>query len=439
MFLYSLFIKVLKSGHFLSSIFTKYHLLTFLFLSLCSLLFSSCGNMPSSGSQDETGTLEIHSLVVANGLAKSLAKLATTCDSLIVEVSGADMGVLRYSKLFDLSQPVHRDTLSRIPAGTNRQVTVYTVDKAGSVIQMDSVGHHSIRIDPNSTTQLNVVLIPAMGSIYLQLENIPTSIDSIIASFTADDKTVWSVRAKRSSKLYLSIDKIPNNTHGFLYVAAVDSLKDTLFGASKEFTFNAVSMQNISLNFTATPGQIILSMTVVLPGVVSASGNIALPESSVVESGDLIITEIMYAANDSEYIEVYNPKGTDQVFDSLYFDIDGTYRLFTSIAVPARSVFVFGRRLLPWCDVALSVASALDLSSTGNWITLRAKNGSIMDRVIFTGGSNTLEWPNVSGKQAIVLDGNVNDAQTNNFGRNWHAATTLISGTTSQYGTPKER
>jgi len=416
----------------LSSFFNKYHFLPLMFLSICSLLLSSCGNMPSSGSQDETGTLEIHSLVVANGLAKSLPKLATTCDSLIVEVSGADIGVLRYSKLFDLSQPVHRDTLSR-------KVTVYTVDKAGSVIQMDSIGHHSIRIDPNSTTQLNVVLIPAMGSIYLQLENIPTSIDSIVASFTADNKTVWSTRAKRNSKLYLSIDKIPNNTHGILYVAAVDSLKDTLFSASKEFTFNAVSMQNISLNFTATPGQIIFSMTVVLPGVTSASGNIAAPESSVVESGDLIITEIMYAANDSEYIEVYNPKGTDQIFDSLYFDIDGTYRLFTNITVPSQKTFVFGRRLLPWCDVAHSVASALDLSSTGNWITLRAKNGSIMDRVIFTGGSNTLEWPNVSGKQAIVLDGNVNDAQANNFGRNWHAATTLISGTTSQYGTPKIR
>lgn len=278
-----------------------------------------------------------------------------------------------------------------------------------------------------------------MGSIYLQLENIPTSVDSIFASFTADDKTVWGVKAKRSSKLYLSIDKIPNNTHGTLYVAAVDSLKDTLYSASKEFTFNAVSMQNISLNFTATPGQIILSMTVVLPGVTSASGNIAAPESSVVESGDLLITEIMYAANDSEYIEVYNPKGTDQVFDSLYFDIDGTYRLFTNITVHAGQAFVFGRRLLPWCDVAHSVASALDLSSTGNWITLRSKTGAIIDRVIFAGGSNALEWPNVSGKQAIVLDSGINDAQANNFGRNWHAATTLIAGTANQYGTPKIR
>jgi hypothetical protein len=432
-------LKVSNKFYYLYAIFNNYSFTLLSSLSLLFLLLSSCGNMPSSNIKDGTGTLEIHSLVIANGLGKGLAKLATTCDSLIVEVSGTDIGTLHYSKLFDLSQPVHIDTLSRIPSGTNRQVNVYTVDKAGSLIQMDSIGHHSIKIDPNSTTLLNVVLIPAMGSIYLQMENIPTSVDSICASFTADDKTIWSVKAKRSSKLYLSIDKIPNNTHGILYVAAVDSLKDTLYSASKEFTFNAVSMQNISLNFTATPGQIILSMTVVLPGVTSASGNIAAPESSVVESGDLLITEIMYAANDSEYIEVYNPKGTDQVFDSLYFDIDGTYRLFTNITVHAGQAFVFGRRLLPWCDVAHSVASALDLSSTGNWITLRSKTGAIIDRVIFTGGSNALEWPNVSGKQAIVLDSSINDPQANNFGRNWHAATTLIAGTASQYGTPKTR
>jgi hypothetical protein len=440
MFFYSSLLKRFVLCCFRYALFYNSSFLFSLFLSTIFFLLSSCGSMPSQGTNnDGTGTLEIHSLIVSNGLGKSLAKLATTCDSLIVEISATDIGTLRFSKPFDLSRPVHNDTLLRIPSGTNRQVTVHTVDKTGSIIHSDTVSHRAIKIDPNSITQLTVVLVPAVGSIYLQLENIPTSIDSVFASFTADDKTAWSVKAKRNTKVYLSIDKIPNNTHGILYVAAVDSLKDTLYGASKELTFNATSMQNIVLTFSPTPGQIILSMTVVLPGITSASGNIAAPETSVVESGELIITEIMYAANDSEYIEVYNPAGTDQSFDSLYIDIDETYRLFTNIIVPAQKAFVFGRRLLPWCDVAHSVASALDLSSSGNWITLRKKNGSIMDRVIFAGGSNTLEWPNVSGKQAIVLDTSINDAQANNFGRNWHTATLLIAGTTSQYGTPKTR
>jgi hypothetical protein len=138
-------------------------------------------------------------------------------------------------------------------------------------------------------------------------------------------------------------------------------------------------------------------------------------------------------------VEVYNPGENDKAFDSLYLDIDGTNRLFTNINVPAQKTFVFGRKLLPWCDVAHPVASALDLSSTGDWITLRAKNGRIIDRVIFTGGANTLDWPVVSGKQSIVLDSGITDPQSNNFGRNWHAATALIPGTASQYGTPRVR
>jgi hypothetical protein len=433
---YSIINKSSKKSIFLSSqtYFYRFFLL-FSFISL--LLFSSCGKMPLAEQKNDNGSLEIHACIVTNW--NGLSKLATTFDSLIIEVSAADIGTIRFSKPFIQSQPVLCDTLTRIPSGSDRLVKVWTVDRTGAAITMDTVSNRIVKIDPNATTLLNVVLVPAFGSIYLQLENIPTRVDSIFAGFTADNKTVFPVKAKRNSRIYLSIDKIPNGTHGILSVIAVDSLKDTLYTATKELTFCAGAMQNVSLTFTTTPGQINLNMTVVLPGVTSVSGNIASPEPTVAESGDLIITEIMYAANDSEYIEVYNPKTTDQTYDSLYLDIDGTYRLFTNVTVAAQRTFVFGRRLLPWCDAAHAVASALDLSSSGNWITLRAKTGAIMDRVIFAGGANTLEWPNVPGKQAIVLDTSINDPQANNFGRNWHAATTLIPGTAGQYGTPKTR
>ena len=84
------------------------------------------------------------------------------------------------------------------------------------------------------------------------------------------------------------------------------------------------------------------------------------------EQGDLVITEIMYAANDSEYIEIYNPQEADVTYDSIYIDIDGTRRLFTDVSIGAQSCFVFGRQTLPWADAAHSVKSALDLSGNGN-------------------------------------------------------------------------
>ena len=389
--------------HFFSSIFCdlrRHNHSSLIAFPLFALLVSSCGKMPlapSSGGAS-TGRVEIHSCIIKNGLAKSLATLATTCDSLIVEVSGTDITTLRFSKPFDLARPVHSDTLAGIPTGTDRAIKVYTIDRSGTVVHTDTVDHRGLKIDPSAAAQLNVTLVPAMGSIYVQLENIPTRVDSVFAKFTADDKRVWSAQAKRSTKLFMSLDKIPSKTHGMLTVAALDSAKDTLYVASKELTFDASAMGNIALDFSSTPGQFAFDLAVVLPGVTSASGNMGQPEPSAVESGELVVTEIMYAANDSEYIEVFNPKDTDRVYDTLCLDIDGTYRLFTNITIPAQRAFVFGRRLLPWCDVAHPVTTALDLSSTGNWITLRTKKGQVIDRVAFTGGTNALEVAGGFGK-----------------------------------------
>jgi hypothetical protein len=409
-------------------------------LAFFALLFSSCGRMPMSVSEKEnTGTLEIRTCIIKNGLSKSVVAGVGLCDSLVVEIIGGGAPAFRSSRPFDLSLPVNTQTITNIPTGTDREIRVFTVDKYDSIIHLDSIAHRGIRIDPNVVTPLTVMLIPAVGSMFLQLENIPTSVDSVYTSFSANGRQPWVARAKRTSKMFLTLEKIPHNTHGLLLVAAVNSTGDTLYSASNELTFNACAMENIVLNFTSAPGTLSFDMGVVLPGITSASGSISEPDTGVKESGELLITEIMYTANDSEYIEVYNPGESDLTFDTIIVEIDTTDRRFTGVTVAAHQTFVFGRKPLPWTDASHAIASALDLSGSGNWITLRAKNGTIMDRVIFTGGSNTQEWPNVTGKRSIVLDGAINDAKLNNFGRNWKAASELIDGTTAQYGTPRVR
>jgi hypothetical protein len=409
-------------------------------ITVSAMLIISCGKIPTSiGNDEETGTIQLRTCIFKNSLAKEAVAGIGLCDSLIIEISGPGMTALRYGKLFDLSNPVSTQTVQGVPAGTDRTVKVFTVDKAGALIHIDSVAHMGIRIDAQSVTPLTVMLIPAVGSIYLQLENIPTSVDSVFATFASSGSQSWVVRAKRASKMYLSLEKIPHNTHGLLNVAAVDSMRDTLYVASNEITFNACTMENVVLNFSTAPGQLSLDMGVVMPGITNVSGSIATVDTQVIETGELLITEIMYAANDSEYIEVYNPGETDRSYDTIIVDLDGTKRVFTGVAIAAKKTVVFGRIMLPWTDVCHATASALDLSGNGNWITLRGKDGRILDRVIFTGGSNAQEWPNVSGKRAIVLDNAINDARFNNFGRNWKSATDLISGTNVQYGTPHVR
>ncbi|HEX2959964.1 MAG TPA: hypothetical protein VHO70_24220, partial [Chitinispirillaceae bacterium] len=167
--------------------------------------------------------------------------------------------------------------------------------------------------------------------------------------------------------------------------------------------------------------------------VVSAS--LGSGEVALSESGQCIITEIMYAANDSEYVEIYNPSSTSLHYDSLTIEIDGTRRPFLDVTIASHDYFVFGRKDLPWADRFHSVQSALDLSSSGNWITVRSGN-TIIDQVIFSGGSDNLDWPDIRGKIAIELDRAHYNTTDNNFGRFWVAAKDAIPSFSQLLGTP---
>jgi hypothetical protein len=154
----------------------------------------------------------------------------------------------------------------------------------------------------------------------------------------------------------------------------------------------------------------------------------------------------MYNANDSEYVEIYNP--AESVYaDSLILELDGVVRSLGIVSIQPKGFFVVGRRSLPWADTYPSLSSALDLSSGGNWISLRSRAGgdTVMDWVAFCGGSNSQEWPNLgTAKKSIVLDSLIADPAYNNYGRNWTNAQTLISQlypsvSTGQYGTPKSK
>lgn len=409
--------------------------------SMCAVLsaicvsvgFYSCGHLPTS--VKEEGKLEIRTRIITSGLTKSSSSLQTTFDSLIIQISASDMESIRISRKIDMSQPLITDTLTRIPAGTGREVNVYTVDKSGTVVHRDSAGVRTVRIDPDASTLLNAVLVPAAGSLYLQIGNIPTSVDSIIATFISSDNRAWGKHVKRSPKVYISIDQIPHLTRGVLGVAGVGTDGDTLYYAEAALTFNAFQTSSVNLSFETVPGNLEMSLAIHLPGATVVSGSMETGHVVTDEKGDLLITEIMYAANDSEYVEIYNPGSSTLEYDTLIVDVDGTYRIFTGITMAAGEYYVFGRQMFPWVDITHPVQNAFDLSSTGNWVTLRDKDSNIIDRVIFAGGSNGLEWPSVSGKKSIELDPSSYDAASNNYGRNWTVATSVIEST-FLYGTP---
>ncbi|MCX7726428.1 MAG: lamin tail domain-containing protein [Chitinispirillaceae bacterium] len=393
-----------------------------------------CSKSPTV-SVASTGDLELW-LQFQNAIAKKEERHITTYDSLVVEVSGTDLETIRYAKPIKSDLPFVKDTITKIPAGNNRALRIITINKNGEIIHKDSAEIRYINILPNTLNLLQVFLIPIKGSIYIQLGGIPVSVDSILATFTDKNGNKWRSVVKREPKVSISIDNIPDKSEGNLVVSAFTVGGDTLYRAQKEIKIDTRKNNIVNLSFEQIVSGVEISVSLQKPAVVAAFGSIGKMVVAEEESGELIITEIMYSVNDSEYIELYNPSTVEKSIDTLYIDIDGDKILFTEIKIPAKGFYVIGRQSLPWVDNWTSVKNALDLSTvSGNWITLISKEGKIIDQVIFTAGKNSIEWPYTNGKSSICLKKEFFSAIDNNYGFNWEIAQSFIEGTTLQ-GTP---
>ena len=280
------------------------------------VLFLFCGDYPSSP-ESKNGSLVIRAQILQSNLAKASESMLTTYDSVVVVVSASDIGTMRRSKKITSGEFLFTDTFPGIPSGSNRKITVTTVDKSGFKVHVDSVGSRTVRIYPGSVSDVNAVLVPAVGSIYLQIAGIPTSVDSIFASFVSKD-TSWVVHTGRNTRVFISIDKIPNKTKGTLYVSGVGPGGDTIYTASRDLTFNALSNSSVTLEFKGLPGNLSLNLSIYDPGITLVSGSMDGLNIADTESGILFITELMYKVDKAEYVEIYNP-GTDSLFlDTLW-------------------------------------------------------------------------------------------------------------------------
>lgn len=401
---------------------------------LSSIILFSCGKAPSAVDRPEYGTIAIKTLI-SHSLMKQAGVQATSFDSMIVEIDASDFSVPVRKSICLKSSVASQDTISSIPSGSSRIVKVWTVNTSGTVVHRDSVAAHTVTIEPGVCTPLSVNLIPAAGSIYLQLGALPTSIDSIEAVFLSDSGKAWKTKVKRSSRVYINIDNIPHLTSGVLTVTTFNATGIQLQQATSKLTVNAVKNETVTLSFSSSGGSLSMTAKVQLPAATVVSATLGAGEVATTENGQCIITEIMYAANDSEYVEIYNTTSAAIYYDTLTLEIDGTRRHFLNVTIASNDYFVFGRKDLPWADRFHTVQSALDLSSSGNWITLRSGT-AILDQVIFSSGSDNLEWPDIKGKIAAELDRTHYSASDNNFGRFWVAAKDAIPSFGQLLGTP---
>lgn len=380
-----------------------------------------------------TGAL-VFNIDIVDALKKVLA---TYADSLIVEISASDIDSIRWRTRVTQGTVI-KDTVPNIPAGRNRRVNIYTKDRNGIIIHMDSMRNRSVEIIQNTNNIINVTLIPAAGSIYFQIANVHTSVCSLFVSFVSAGRT-WEKRVSRSLKLFVSLDNIPHGTTGTVYFIAVNSAGDTIYQASSRAAINALNVSQLNLDFQLNPGNIDMNLILRDPGVSLVSINMTEPDTTI-EKGTIFITEILYDSPDSsEYIEIFNPSSSAITIDTLIIDVDNTLRKIDNVSIDPHGFYIFGRKSYSWVNRVFEPRSHLDLSQNGNQIAIREKDSSLIDQVIFAGGSNTLNWPNTGDNRAIVLDSIKYNASMNNFGRNWLVANSIIEATDSLFGSPQRK
>ncbi len=375
-----------------------------LFLLLSAIIggIFHCGRSPSEPIRSECGSVKINAIITEN-LRKASATAVTSFENLVVEIYGIGMDTLRFNRKISGNLMTIKDTFSGIPAGVNREVKIYTTDNNGLKVHIDSVDKRIVRIEKNDITTINAKLIPAVGSIYMQLANVSTDIDSLFLVFISAEKT-WEKRLKRNLKVNMSLDNIPDGTEGTIHFTAVNAGGDTLYHASKKISFDARKSSELKIDFDLLPVSVAMDIRVENPGITLININMADLYNSG-ESGELIITEIKYNAPDSsKYIKVYNTSAADVTIDTLIIEVDKSRKEFESLTINAHN----------YCMLKLG------LIKNGSLITLRAKNSTIIDRVNYIGTTNELEWPEAAYDKAICLDSASYDVTENNFGRNWH-------------------
>ncbi|MDR0330763.1 MAG: lamin tail domain-containing protein, partial [Chitinispirillales bacterium] len=363
------------------------------------LLHLSCVDVPTDPAAPEGyGMIELRARVVNSPLSKAQALSGadavsqTLADTVVVEVSGSDLSPTRIKRKLDLSRPSVIDTVAKIPVGKNRQIKIWAIDRGGHVTHIDSVESRTANIESAVVTPVFVTLIPAAGSIYLQLTGLAPEAAAVYASFASlDEELVSENRVAKAARTFLSLDNIPHDMLGILRISILDAVDDTIQISTERIKFNARGDNNISLQFVENSGMLKMDVSIYATGVMSGAYNFKNSESVVEETGELIITEIMWNAGNDNYLELYNPKNEAAYFDTLTIDIDGAItggavRDFTNVAIGPKAYLVIGRSKLPYTDYNPPTTGGLPIGTTGNWITVkRGRSGEIMDRVVGAG------------------------------------------------------
>lgn len=405
-----------------------------------------CGTNPGkatllSPDLEMAGSVRITSAIIRTASAPKLAKsLKTTWNLLFSEITAPDIDTLRDSIQVSDTSVVYSFSFPSVKAGNGRKISVWTMNGANRCI-IHSAPSKTIDIPEGRTAYASFTLKPVQGSIYFTFSSIDPRIDTISTFFMSAAETLQAKGPNiAGNRILLSLDYIPDNSYGTVAAFGIDYAvvpPETLFSWQKSYLFRADCDSTLTAAFSSKPGTVGMDIALLIPGVTLVQGYMnSNPPLDTVQAGPLYISEIMYSADDSEYIEIHNPTTADIILDTLILEVNEILRKFPAVHIPANGFYVIGRQALPFANAWHPTKSALDLASTWEFIALRNNDGTLMDCVSFTGSANAMDWPvaGSSSKIAMVLN-SLSGPLSNDLGKNWTLALTPIPSTGLK-GTP---
>ncbi len=407
--------------------------------------FLSCGTINDDPASSE-GNVDLR-LWIDPGPAKPSSR-ETDWKDLIINIISLENDTINDTIALETSNAFNSFLLNNIKSEIQQTINAFTIDNAADTIHGPAID--TFTLIPGGTVAITMELFPIKGSMYLMLSNFPSYIDSVGFFFTTPTEE-FSVKERKSTKFYTSLDKIPYGTTGTISVKGYDnSSTERMSWALENYTFTADDV-TLEANFLDI-GSTNLQMTIHEPGKTLIWGimndTIAAEKEIFSPDSQLIISEIMSSAGSgttsADYIEIYNSSTT---FDSLFFDTliiitsNNSYTI-SNIGIKKEGFYTIGGPGVPnQSSWSINKIISLDFTSTSESIQLKNKNNMLLDKIFYVTQNGYMGWPTngSSSKTSLVLDTLYSglSPEYNNYGSNWLKAVTPIHSEYLDYlGTP---
>ena len=379
-----------------------------IFLSLIFIL--ACAYDPTYIVSESASQLSI----AVHSVSPSRAR-ATTSEKYHFLITARD-GTTHLDTLVMDNAPLFQLIVDHLKEDDGYVVWCWTTNSDGDTIHTPVSDTFDIVKD--STTNCTLSLLPRVGSLLLQLSEIPTSVDTISFTFESDSGR-YSALKKRSSTLFLSLDVIPYGARGVVSVAGFDATADTTLWWSDTLTF--MGGQSVEMSFS-TAGVFTTALTVETPSnsvIVGTAGSRPVLRE---KNGGVYISEFCATAGSGsssrDFVEIYNGSAQKQEFSALTLVVGTAQKQLGVVSLEAGEFLTVGSSAAHevW---GIDSLRTLDLTSTSGQLYLY--DGSQLLDYLFYANDTAMAWPKLSSsaKKSWEYHGESTNAEGNNYPEYW--------------------